>query len=220
MKLSRGNNRTGNNINDVINKAQGPNEDEPIYFYRWVNIDIKDLVRDYGLDLSQINFNRRSCRFMTIFAIVLYPIYAIVSDYVGFMASVRAVCDDRSSPDTIRFVFSICGLSFALDHVLCGCSILVALVGLAYGGEIAFRLAECWVQKYHAVRRIKATLLARMSKQPVALGISKGRKFDDANDVKTNQSFQYSLALAPFHDTWEYPGDEAKKPKIYPPRYI
>jgi hypothetical protein len=161
---------------------------------------------------------------MTFFAIVLFPIYSIVLDYVGFISSVKASCEDRSTLAddhsclfyTIQFVFSICGLSFALDNVLYGCSILVALVGLAYGGEIAFRLAECWIQKYHALRRIKAKLPARKEpgKGAKALSINQESKLDEINDMKTNKLLQSFLARASIQDTWEYPGDESKMQKI------
>lgn len=140
-------------------KADGA---QSLYFYRWLNMAIKVLTRDYGVDIAQINFNRSSYRFMLLFTFLGYPAYVVIMFYVKVSMLLGDFCSASSSAYyapachfySIQLIASIFGVTLVIQQFLYGASVLLSLTGLAYGCEIAFRLSESWTQKFHSLRRV------------------------------------------------------------------
>lgn len=129
-----------------------------ISYYSWMNVALKVLTKDYGLNLRAVNFNRRTYRGILLFLIFLYPIYVAVSFSTSYVTYTQLSCEIPSSESCHYFrdalIGTLGGVTLLLLQYLYGASIILSLTGLAYGGEIAYRLAECWVERYSCLRRV------------------------------------------------------------------
>lgn len=142
---------------------------QSLSYYRWMNVGMKLLTRDYGIDLRELRFNRRSYRLLMVSVLGIYPIYATALSYSQGIMATAVACggsltgnganDDVTSKSLCSFfqlqmLCTIFGVTAVASLVIFGLSVLVSLCGLVYGCEIAFRLAECWIERYHSLRRL------------------------------------------------------------------
>lgn len=142
---------------------------QSLSYYRWMNVEMKLLTRDYGIDLRELRFNRRSYRLLLVFVLGIYPLYATALSYIQGIMTTSVACggsltgnganDDGTTKSLCSFfqlqmLCTIFGVTAVASLVFFGLSVLVSLCGLVYGCEIAFRLAECWIERYHSLRRL------------------------------------------------------------------
>jgi hypothetical protein len=130
-----------------------------INYTKWMNIGLKFLVQLNGKHGMQGCFNRRTYQAVLLFVITLYPLYMIILVYQLNGASLVKACYSGSQHDNCAyyqyFVIASCGFStFVLLQYIYASSVIITLVGLAYGGEIAYRSANSWLQKYGGLRRV------------------------------------------------------------------
>lgn len=197
-------------------KTRKRDKRQSLFFYRWINMALKILTRDYGLDLTKINFNRRSYRFTVFFAVVLFPIYCTINGYVQYVTAIRIACSAQGESIeehscgfyTFQFIFSGFGLSFVLIQSIYGTCIILALASLAYGGEIAFRLAECWTLKYHSLRRVEVQVDEPTAALATAVNASASANTPGATVVHHRR--RASMAQIPSEDTLILPMDAQK----------
>lgn len=136
-----------------------PDDRTPSY-YELLNISLKFLIRHNGIQPKEIDFDRPTYRLVLLFAVTVFPVYLFFSDYfTTYLLYVIPICLDQGDSEFCRYymlyiILSLGSLTkFALQFVFGG-SVLVALVGLAYGGEIAFRLINSWMTKFSCLRRV------------------------------------------------------------------
>jgi hypothetical protein len=165
-------------IKEVISRVKKETDEQSnfstkgMYYYRWMNMSLKLLSRYNGVEIQELNFNKNEYRFMLLFTLFLFPLLVIYSVYQTYGYNVFEICshqtingdDDINHPHHdehqlcnyffYRMIGSIGCITFFLSEYIFAGSILVSLVGLAYGGEIAYRLADCWLQKYGCLRRV------------------------------------------------------------------
>lgn len=134
-----------------------------LHFYQWLNMTLKFIRRCHGVDLHTTNFNRLTYRAMLLFVIFVFPLYICYVDYVELYVALAPLCkQDYHSPFCqyylLRTALTLGNCTIALMQYIFASSVLISLIGLAYGGEIAFRLAECWLKKYGCLRRVTCAL--------------------------------------------------------------
>jgi hypothetical protein len=133
-----------------------------MYYYKWMNMMMKMLTRMNGLDVSKTNFNRQIYRFVLIFSTVVYPLYCLFYVWGGYANSLFISCYknvDGTKNSQCEYYFVIMSgtggfFTIWLQLFIYGASVLISLAGLAYGGEIAYRLADAWLQKFGCLRRV------------------------------------------------------------------
>jgi hypothetical protein len=160
-KINKKSSKTSSRINTKGELSGKTDKNRSLYYYRWINIALKVLTRDYGVNIREMNFNRSSYRFLLTFAFVGYPIYVIIMFYVKVGGLLTGFCSSLNYKEDICQFYLIelgstgMGLSLIVSQYFYGASVLLSLAGLAYGGEIAFRLAECWTTKFQCLRRLE-----------------------------------------------------------------
>lgn len=130
-------------------------------YYELLNISLKFLNRHNGIDPKEINFDRPTYRMMLLFVLFVFPIYLFLSLYFSsYYLWVIPKCESDFSSSFCQYyvyfaILSIGSLSAYIMQLIFGSCVLVSLVGLAYGGEIVFRLTDSWRKKFSGLRRVK-----------------------------------------------------------------
>lgn len=130
-----------------------------MYFYKWMNMSMKVLSRLNGVDFKKTNFNRKTYRAVLLFAVFFFPLYVVALFIATYGKGLTENCHDDANGKPCRYyylnmVLTGGGLTLVLFQYIYAAAIMISLAGLAYGGEIAFRLADGWLQKYGCLRRV------------------------------------------------------------------
>lgn len=132
-----------------------------VSYYYLLNVALKFLTRHNGIDTKQMNFDRPTYRFALLFAVLVYPWYIIIVQLlVPYASQVYSVCsgDNDNVCNYFTNVLYFTGggfVNFSIAYIF-GASLMIGLVGLAYGGEIIFRLVDSWLQKFCCLRRVNS----------------------------------------------------------------
>lgn len=132
-------------------------------YHELLNISLKFLIRVNGVNPNHINFNRWSSRIVLQFIIVGFPLYVFIVIYLlEDLAVLNQDCSgtfkiDAGNCESFTYIFALTigQLTLFIPHVLFGASIMVALVSLAYGAEIVYRLVDSFLLKFRSLRRIE-----------------------------------------------------------------
>jgi hypothetical protein len=134
-------------------------------YHEILNISLKFLTRVNSVNIKTINFDRITYRCLLLFIICVFPIYLLLHTYLtNFVLVFTDQCnslnpsDDQKEFCTYFFFYFVltCGtLMKYFVHLIYGMSVLVALVSLAYGTEIAYRLADSFILKFKSLRRVE-----------------------------------------------------------------
>lgn len=143
-----------------IQKNQLLDKKKSLSYYDLMNISLKFLVRHNRINMKQIKFNRLTYRMALVFTFFGFPIYIFFNNYFNLYTSIPAICSDGLKNTFCQYisfylVTSFGGFTYFLQNVIFGGSILVSLIGLAYGCEISYQLTNSWIRKFATLRRIK-----------------------------------------------------------------
>eukprot|EP01034_Spumella_vulgaris_P027734 gene27734-34501_t len=132
-----------------------PGTHKTLSYYNLLNISLKFLTRHNGITIKETNFNRmqyRICLLLVVFFMPFYTFYLII--YVPYWAS----CNVKDSKDCnfayYYLIFTLGNATGYFLHYIFASSVIVALVGLAYGAEIAYRMTDSWIVRFEDLRRI------------------------------------------------------------------
>lgn len=196
-RLRKETSQLGRSAAQVSTRSRKAVSRQSLSYYRWMNLGMKLLTRDYGIDLRELRFNRRSYRWLMVFVLGIYPVYATALSYIQGLMAASVACggsltgnganDDATSKTLCSFyqlqmLCTIFGVTAVGSLVIFGLSFLVSLCGLVYGCEIAFRLAECWIERYHSLRRLGAFQVL------VGSGTVDGEEAIEENEAGVEQS--------------------------------
>jgi hypothetical protein len=137
-----------------------PASHKTLSYYNLLNLSLKFLTRHNGLVIKETNFNRTQYRvalLLIVFFLPFYTFYLVI--YVPYWAS----CSVRDSGDCnfayYYLIFTAGNATGYLLHYIFASSVVVALVGLAYGAEIAYRMTDSWIVRFEDLRRIPTPTL-------------------------------------------------------------
>lgn len=159
-----------------------------MFYYKWLNMALKFLRRHNGVDPNKITFNRPAYRAMMLFCVFIFPIYVFAANYVAvYIIYVEPTCrNDMHAKGCEYFIAQVIltggTLTLFLMQYIYGASILICLVGLAYGGEVAFRLADCWLRKYGCLRRVRKLDACRLDHSEDRWDEPAPERFSTANE--------------------------------------
>eukprot|EP01033_Poteriospumella_lacustris_P010165 gene10165-7250_t len=161
-----------------------------MYYYKWMNMMLKVLVRLEGIELEKTNFNRQIYRFVLIFSTVFFPLYAVLITWQSNVLPLVTSCADNTHSSECRYFYVLMAgtagfFTLWLQYVIYGASILISLSGLAYGGEIAYRLADAWLQKYGCLRRVDDVDSCYVDRDAINKG--QGAEFNEQESKKREQ---------------------------------
>ena len=129
-------------------------------FDKLLNIALKFLVRHCKVDIQQVNLSKRGYKlaFLTIFTVL--PIFCVMNA-VNQMRNVKTICDLAGASSSfcrnqiIYAVLTFGTLTNQLAAFLLYGTMIIGLIGLTYGSEMAFHMIGAWLQRYSSLRRVK-----------------------------------------------------------------
>jgi hypothetical protein len=132
-------------------------------FYKWINMSLKLLKRINGPNSGNANLNHTRCKLALMFSMYCFPIYLLVQNIRNFNILYSATCAIDKSTGICKAIYvqligGLGGLTNWVFQSIFGVSVMISLVGLAYGADIAYRLAEVWSIKFGSLRRVNEKL--------------------------------------------------------------
>ena len=146
---------------------QNKKQKRKLSYHEILNISLKFLTRINGINMKKINFDRISYRCIILFIVTIYPLYLFLFQYgfTYFYEIGHERCHGINQPDKENttfcnysfwfFVLSGATLTKFFVQLIYGMSVLIALVSLAYGAEVAYRLADSFIVKFKSLRRVE-----------------------------------------------------------------
>lgn len=137
-------------------------------YYQLLNTSLKFMTRHCETDLNKHKIYKTSYRLVLLFVLYLLPIYLFIYNSVGVYQLAFSVCQAalHESDATLKEVLdemcnlylTVIGGSFGyltivISRYICASAVVVALLGLVFGAEIAYTLTDCWIRRFIALRR-------------------------------------------------------------------
>ena len=138
--------------------SEDSNKDDRLSFYELMNISLKFLVHHNSVKTSDINFNRPSYKFAMIFTVLVLPFYFYLRNYLPSLIITAASCQlhqEQCNYYVAQTFLSFFYLTYFFSLYVTSGAVVTSLVALAYGGEIAYRLAAAWMDKFSCLRRVE-----------------------------------------------------------------
>ena len=132
-------------------------------FREQLNVSLKFLTRQCCINIRNSSLDRPALRLALLAIIFLTIPYQLQQTYVSGAAGGLIFCDPHSNSNMpendCRFYFyvSIATLGYVTTiatRSLFALSVLVSLVGLAYGSEVAHLLAWTWIDRFGCLRKL------------------------------------------------------------------
>lgn len=134
-------------------------------YHEILNIALKFLVDINHVNMQSINFDRPTYRLILLFICIVFPIYVFFSrTLVWYIIAPISQCPNglltSDSAEVCRYYFyflllTLGSMTLYFVQLIFGMSIMVALVSLSYGSEIAYRLTDAWIKKFKSLRRVE-----------------------------------------------------------------
>jgi hypothetical protein len=140
------------------------NKKRKLSYHEILNISLKFLIKVNGINVSKINFDRWTYRLILLFIVCIFPLYIFFGQYLlGYLYAIVGRCNHSNffhQEQYCEFFIYYFILSFGcftkfFVQMIFGMSVLTSLVSLAYGSEIAYRLADTWIVKFKSLRRVE-----------------------------------------------------------------
>lgn len=128
-------------------------------FDQLLNIALKFLVRHCKVDVKQVNLSQRGYKlaFLTVFTVV--PVYCILN-VSSSLKNLKDICDlvGQSSPscqyEIVSTVLRLGNLTYLVSNLLLYSTMVISMIGLTYGSELAFHMVGSWLKRYSTLRRV------------------------------------------------------------------
>jgi hypothetical protein len=138
---------------DLINRHAVSSYDQLL------NTAFKFLVRHCKVDVKDINLSERGYKMAFLFIFTILPIYLTVVLLVGIYYAVE-VCNVAGQSSltcqiyVINIVLNLGGLTQQLFSFFVYSTMVLSMIGLSYGSELAFFMIGAWLQRYSNLRRV------------------------------------------------------------------
>ena len=124
-----------------------------------MDISLKFLTVYGAFKTNSIQFHRWPYRMALLSAVTILPAIITLSLYVTLVPQWIAACSSSYSyNDCLYTTIYAVGTLFFLTDVLVQClfygSVVVCLVGLCYGAEIAYWMTDSWIRRFSSLRRV------------------------------------------------------------------
>ena len=142
-------------------------------FYHLLNIALKFLSRHNALSIEEVNFNRKSYRFLLLFGTVYMIALSGFTTFSIVIPDYQFWCVNPPSEASQDVVNTFCGV-YRLQFILSfGCitlflnsfifleAVVISLVGLLYGAEISFRMSKSWIARFSDLRKLHEELQSK-----------------------------------------------------------
>ena len=128
-------------------------------FDKLLNIALKFLVRHCKVDIQQVNLSKRGYKlaFLTIFTVV--PIFCVMN-VVNQVRGVKITCDivgESSNFCQVNIIYTVLTFGSLTNQIytfLFNGTMIISLISLTYGSELAFHMIGAWLQRYSSLRRV------------------------------------------------------------------
>jgi hypothetical protein len=130
-------------------------------YHEILNISLKFLIRANGVAPNRILFDHWTYRLGLLFIALVFPAYLLAAQYLTNLVVVLGqTCAHQRQTDTCQYFLFLTILTGGtltkyLVQLVYGMSVLVGLLSLAYGAEIAFRLSHSFLSKTKSLRRVE-----------------------------------------------------------------
>eukprot|EP01036_Dinobryon_divergens_P022112 gene22112-30346_t len=124
-----------------------------------LNIAFKFLVRHCRVNAREINLGERRYKFAFLFIFTILPLYFAIVISIDIIAIV-AVCysEGQSSKlcrnTIINNVLTLGGLTNQLFFFIVYGTMILSMIGLSYGSELAYFMIGAWLRRYSSLRRV------------------------------------------------------------------
>eukprot|EP01036_Dinobryon_divergens_P032868 gene32868-42547_t len=128
-------------------------------FDQLLNIALKFLVRHCKVDIKKVNLSQRGYKlaFLTVFTLV--PVYCILVVTISLI-SAKHMCDlvgQSSAVCQYQIVYAVLTfghLTYSVSYFLLCATMIISMIGLTYGSELAFHMIGSWLRRYCTLRRV------------------------------------------------------------------
>ena len=123
-----------------------------------LNIALKYVLRHCELSPNEIDLNRGGYKFAFLSLITILPLYCLIAvamewklyfDVCAASGQGSDVCHNYTIYFALSFGFSIHAV---YQYLLYG-ALIVSLIGLRYGTELAYYMVDCWMRRYARLRK-------------------------------------------------------------------
>ena len=127
-----------------------------------MNISLMFLTAYGSFKTKTIQFHRWSYRMALLSTVTVIPFILICSLYYALVPSFVTACFTSYSHDACLYsivyaVGSLFYITYVVAQVLFYGSVVVCLVGLCYGAEIAYWMTDSWIRRFSSLRRVAST---------------------------------------------------------------
>mmetsp|Transcript_5294 Transcript_5294/g.7784 ORF Transcript_5294/g.7784 Transcript_5294/m.7784 type:complete len:625 (-) Transcript_5294:10-1884(-) len=126
-------------------------------FEALLNIGIKFLIHHCEVNPASINFDRVSYKMAILCTVTVVPFFCVLY-FLSTVSIITSICQNQSSTDCyylkVYAICTLCNLTLCLFEFIFYGSIIISLVGLSYGAEMAFLFSACWVKRFSSLRRV------------------------------------------------------------------
>ena len=124
-----------------------------------LNTAFKFLVRHCKVDVNDINLSERGYKMAFLFIFTLLPIYLTVLlifeiYYTVEVCNVTGQSSLTCQINVINIVLNLGGLTQQLFSFFVYSTMVLSMIGLSYGSELAFFMIGAWLQRYSNLRRV------------------------------------------------------------------
>eukprot|EP01038_Epipyxis_sp_PR26KG_P005449 gene5449-7542_t len=133
-------------------------------FYQLMNISLKYLTRVCELKIEDATFNRPIYKYFLQSITFGLPFLLVYIIYISTLPELIFFCEGLSLDEILRtpacgmwlleFILTFGYLTNIIFLYLYGGGVLLTLVALAYGAEIAYMLTDTWIDRFGSLRRI------------------------------------------------------------------
>ena len=125
-----------------------------------LNIALKYVLRHCELSPNEIDLNRGGYKFAFLSLITILPLYCLVEVALEWKVTFDVCASFGSSSDECRNYIIYMALNFGfvthgVYHYLIYGALVVGLIGLRYGTELAYYMVDCWMRRYAGLRKIR-----------------------------------------------------------------
>jgi hypothetical protein len=143
-------------------KRSAPAIQPPLPFYDLLNLSLKFLTRHCNNTATGISLNRPAHTAKLLFILCLLPLYFVAVTYIPLSSPfvlMNEVCDDGEHTRECKNVKLIFYMTFGYAthmirrYIFCA-SVILSLMGLAFGAEVAHCLTDSWINRFSPLRRL------------------------------------------------------------------
>eukprot|EP01036_Dinobryon_divergens_P027451 gene27451-36227_t len=153
-------------------------------FDQLLNIALKYVTRHCEMNVREIDLNRIGYKLSFLSAATILPLYCLLIIAYGW-ADTFITCNLEGASSSecrnaiiyLAFTFG-CTTKATYSYLMYG-AMIVSVIGLSYGTELAYYMARCWMHRYAGLRTVLCYLPEQSSKADLESSNPKAENMDD-----------------------------------------